>query len=478
MEKNTVAEKAWEYYIGNHLQFWNGPSLPEDHPLYDKVQDEIARLFRVYNICAEVVDIYTAALVGKPFSWSLKDDQGESNEEAKSLIEDWFNWQSEVGIDADLGDPISNCITQMLVRDQGNGAGVGYLRLYQPDIYSNLEPYQQVIFHAPAPGTVKAERNVHGVLYKATYGYGNGEEEEYELQEDGQTKITNLKTGEFTLADYGGRLPVIEMKGRSLINDAVQRGQDAINKTLTIKDINVESAGFLERILLNALQPGEWVNNDDGTKTYKPNPQGLNLGPGLVTFVSGIPLGDPDAPEGYTKPEVRYREPVPVETFRDSIAIDIATIYFQVGLAYLLSSGDGKISGKSRLTLKEDFLVRLRTYETKIEAAIRKLLVIVMKNLEEPYPFLKGYKPVVELNLAVTPLPEERQQNREDVKAGIMSVPTAISANGREVQKELVDIEKYLPLLEKLYQALSGNKAGETNAQENVDDRLREKAKG
>lgn len=479
MNNQNVSEENWEYYIGNHEEFWSGPILPESHPMYKQVKEEIDRLFHPYNICAEVTDHYTAALVGKPFSWSLKNKNGESSDEAEAIIKNWFEWQTEVGIDTDLGDPLSNAITQMLVRDQGDGAGVGYLRLYEPSIYSQLEPYQRVVVHAPAPGTVYAERNVDGILFKAEYTYGEGEKEIYELQPDGKTKITNDNTGEFVLADYGGRLPIIELKGRAIINKAIKRGQDSINKTLTIKDINVESAGFLERIILNALPPGEYVENEDGTKTFKRDTKGLDIGANLITMLTGIPLGDPDAPEGYTNPSVHYRNPVPVETFRESIAIDVSTIYFQAGLAYLLSSGDGKISGKSRLTLKEDFLVRLRLYEQRIEAALRKMLSIVIKNLSEYYPILADYKPVVELNLAVSPLPEERQQNREDVKTGIMSIPSAISANGVDVQKEIALIEKYLPILAQLQNALSNqDKSKDTNAEENVDDRLREKAKG
>ena len=122
--------------------------------MFGKVEDEIDRLYHPYNICAEIVDQYVSALVGKPFSWALKREsfdesaaQEKIRTEAEALIGKWFSWQTEVAIDTDLGDPIANAITQMLVRDQGDGAGVGYLRLYSPEIYNGLEEYQQVIFH-------------------------------------------------------------------------------------------------------------------------------------------------------------------------------------------------------------------------------------------------------------------------------------------------------------------------------------------
>lgn len=470
----SIQEENWDYYIGNHRQFWTGPVLPKTHPMYEQVNAEIDRLFHPYNICSEIVDQYVSGLIGKKFSWSLKNKNGESSDKAESIITDWFEWQTEVGVDIDLGDPISTAITQMLVRDQGNGSGSGYLRLYEPALYSKLEPYQRIVVHAPAPGQMSVERNIQGILWKAEYFYGDGQKEIYELLPDGKTKITNEDTEEVIIVDYGGRLPIVEFKGSSLITDAIKKGQNSINKTLTIKDINVENAGFLERVILNAMPPGAYVEDSEGKKTFKRDPKSLEIGANLITMITGLPIGDPDAPEGYTNPSVEYRNPVPVETFRESLAIDIATIYFQTGLAYLLSSGDGKISGKSRLTLKEDFLIRLRKYEQGIESGLKKLLTIVIQILTPYYPILKGYKPVVELNLAVSPLPEERQQNREDVKAGIMSIPSAISAAGRDTQKEISLIEQYKHLLNSIYNSLTSA----TNADENVDDRLREKASG
>lgn len=484
---SSLAEENWDYYIGNHRQFWNGPMPQKDHPMYPEIVKEIDRLFHRYNICAEVVDQFVNALIGKPFSWSLKlksakkgneETQEEISQklEAEAILSNWFEWQTEVAVDQDLGDPIANAITQMMVRDQGSGAGVGYLRLYLPQIYQNLDPYQQIVVHSPPPGTVEATRNKEGILYQVEYTYGDGEQEVYELQVDGTTKITNKKTGESVVRDYGGRLPIIELKARAIVNEAVKDGQKAINRALTIKEINNESAGFLERIISNALPPGEYQLDAQGNKTYVVDLKKFELGPNKIAWINGLPIGDINEPSGYTNPDITYRNPVSIENFRDSIQLDTATIYFQVGLAYLLSSGDGKISGKSRLTLKEDFLIRLRGYERIIESSIRKMLAIVIVQLKPFYPVLDLYRPVVELNLAVSPLPEERQQNREDVKAGIMSIPTAIASNGVDVQKEINLIKQYIPLLKMLTEA--NTQQSETNASDRVEDRLREKEKG
>ncbi|MGL4880194.1 MAG: hypothetical protein ACRC8K_03925, partial [Waterburya sp.] len=65
------------------------------------------------------------------------------------------------------------------------------------------------------------------------------------------------------------------------------------------------------------------------------------------------------------------------------------------------------------------------------------------------------------------------QQNREDVKTGIMSIPTAISFTGVDAQKEINLIEQYLPILEKL----SNLGQSDTNAKDRVEDRVRESSK-
>lgn len=474
---NSVQEENWDYYIGDTRKYWKGPLPPKDHRSYKQAVANVDRLYHPYNICAEVVDQYVNALIGKPFSWSLKDANGESSPEAEAIIADWFEWQTEVAIDSDLGDPIANAITQMLVRDQGQGAGVGYLRLYSPDIYQNLESYQAVVVHAPEPGTVTAERNRDGILHKVEYIFGEGEKEVYELMPNGNTRITNEKANTVEELDFGGRLPIIELKGRAIITDAIKRGQDSINKTLTIKDINIETAGYLEKVFTNALPPGEFIEDGEGNVTYKSDPKAMDVGPGSYTFVQGVHVGDWKNPTDIKDPQVVFRQPVPIQAFRDGVELDTAVIYFQAGLAYLLSSGDGKISGKSRLTLKEDFLIRLRVYERIIEAAIRKVLTIVIKYLSEYYPILEGYKPVVELNLAVSPLPEEREQNREDLKIGGMSLTTFIGANSMDVGKEMKLIEKDLPLLARASQIFN-HSASETHASERMEDKTREQAKG
>ncbi len=433
---SKLFQENWAYYRGDHFQFWTGAKLPRNHPKYGKTMDEIKRIFHSYNICSEIIDTYVSALVGKPFTWYLQNKLDGNDEKTEGLISNWLDWQSETAIDQDFGDPISTAITYMLV------TGVGYLRLYSPKIYKNLETYKQIVLHAPSPTSVKVERNSDGVLYKAEYSFGENLKEVYTLLDNGMTKIESDRE-ETRVLDLGGRLPIFELKGKPLINDSIKRAQNAINKTLTIKDKNVESAGFLERVILGGLPPGEWIKDDDGNERFIPHKNSLDFGANKITFVSGIPLGDDvNSPTGYTNPKIVYKEPVSIKNFSESLKLDISTIYHQVGLAYMQTANDGRISAKSRIALKEDFIVRLGTYERIVEANLRRILSVVLKVLTKGKTTLS---PIVELNLSVTTSPEEREQNRLDVKAKIMSRTRAISYLGMNPETEFKRIKEDSP---------------------------------
>lgn len=444
--KPNLAEENWQYYLGNHRQFYSGRTLPKDNPLYDTFNHELDRYFNSYNVCGEIVDHYSNALIGKPFNWSIKDSNGKVCQSAQQIFDQWLDWQSEMSLELDLGDPLANAVTQMLVRDRGDGTGTGYLRVYSAKIFSNLEPFKQVLFHSPNPNSIEVKRNMQGIAYQADYLFGNNQLETYTLLNNGKTLMDC--SGDRTEIDCGGRLPVFEINGKCLLTDAIKQGQNAINKTLTYKGKNLEAAGFLQRFVLNGQPPGEWIENPQtGNTEFIPSQKPIEVGSNITTFISGKPLGDPRNPKGYTNPSITYKDPVPLSTFQDSMRIDCAKIYYQAGLAYLTYSDLGNISGASRQMLRDDFLLRLGVYKRNIESTLNRLFSIVINALAKDYPVLKGCKPIVKLNLSVIPSIEERQENLEDVKAGVMSIPSAIAKNGLDVTSELELISRYAHLV-------------------------------
>ena len=447
MDKKLALEN-WQYYSGNHQQFYNGRGLPKHHPLSEMFNRELNRIFQSYNVCGEIVDHYANALVGKPFSWSVVADDGSINQGAEQIFSRWLEWQSEASIELNIGDPLTNAVRQMLVTDRGDSIGTGYLRVYSPEVFSNLEPFKQVLFHSPAIEQVNIERNCVGIACHAEYFYGDRESETYTLLNNNLTSIES--NGSQIQADYGGLLPVFGMNGKCLISDAVKRGQNAINRALTYKEKNLEAAGFIERIIINAQPPGQWSENGEtGNLEFILDRKPIATGSNVATFITGMPIGDPRTPKGYTKPSISYRDPVSPNSFVESVKMDIYKIYHQAGLSYLIDSDLGSISGASRQSLRDNFLYRLGTYQRTIEATLNRLFSIVIKALATSYPVMQGCRPIVRLNLAIAPSINERQENVKDVLAGIMSIPTAIANNGLDVASELQLIRKYSHLLQK-----------------------------
>jgi hypothetical protein len=428
-------DENWAYYTGDTFKFWTGPRPPQNHPKYSDVIAQLQSVYHSYNLIRETAHHYRDALIGQPFNWYLKGTNGEKVEESKTeaLIQSWWDWQRHLAVsqNTNQGKPIAEAVTQMLVRGDGNGTGTGYLRLYSPKRYAEAsESWKRIVLHCPSPGSVITERDDDGILYKATYCHSKGKEI-YTLLDNGQCEV-QVQEGKaekepYTI-DLGGRLPIFELRSSCLFGIDAKQAQNSINKTLTMKSVNNNMAGFLERVILNAQMPGRWEEDPSapGGERFVTEPGAIEFGANKLAFIQGLPLGDPRNPVGYTNPSIQYREPVGVQTFGDSINIDIACFYRSVGLGHLLVSDDGNLSGISRETVKQDFLTRLEGYSEVVEAALSEVFATVLLLLDEP-----NYTPVVELKLATgKPLPEERQVNRDDYNAGLRSRTTAMSEAG------------------------------------------------
>jgi len=449
----NFADENWRYYEGlNTFDFWTGPKPEINHPKYQTVMTRLKKAFHQYNIVRKITNHYINALVGKPFHWYLKNENGETDteNEAEKYLQMWWDYNKQVSISQRLGKgkPFAEAVCQMLVRDNrgsintsttGNitqdingGIGTGYLRLYSPKRYANLQPWKKIILHCPSPGSVLVERDPDGILYRATYSYDKGRET-YTLLDNGLTQIVDEQgTREI---DLHGRLPVFELSGDCIVTQDIKDAQNAINKSLTLKGENLNFAGFLERVILNGQMPGKWVNDPaaPGGERFVSDAAGMQGGAGKAMYVQGIPIGDRRNPSGYTDPSVMYRDPVDVENFLKDFELNLKCAYLAADLGHLLSAGDGSLSAVSRRTLKEDFVTGLGQYAENIQAVISNIFdtVLLLLSYDLQRPDFTQYSTAVELKLNLgTPLPEERDQNRQDYQAGLLSWTTAVMGTG------------------------------------------------
>jgi hypothetical protein len=228
-----------------------------------------------------------------------------------------------------------------------------------------------------------------------------------------------------------------------IITDSVKTLQNSINLVLTMLGRNVVTAGFLERLLLNAQSPGKFVEDVTGDRRFVPDPNGFATGAGAVSFVQGLPIGDdPMNPTGYTNPSAVFREPVDVTSFEKSLDIFIRRIYQECGQGHILTQGDGSISGVSRIQLAADFRSTIRRHVQAIESIYNNMLYAALMMLSQFTGDSEQYKSIViTTQLRLTDhlaTPEETKEIRDNFAAGIISHVTTLGLMGiDDIDQEL-----------------------------------------
>lgn len=428
-----------DYYEGRHFPYWVGATPSPSNPHRDRLIEELRKIFVSANFIKECVDRHTGALLGKPPVFKVT-PLGElsplATQGEEKVLGRWFDLVTNEGyqeIDDDVS-PLLKSLTDCVV------TGKGYLRLFtRRRFLESTDPVRKVSLHSPPAGSVEMIYDDEGSLEAIEYTLSNDKVERQELDpvtgvlhffilhSKGKTKEEALE--EFDV-DLGFNWSIFELSFSPMITDAIKRLQNSINLTLTMMGRNIVQAGFIERILLNAQAPGRYIENSSGEIVFVPDPEGFHTGAGVTNIVTGIPLGDPMAPEGYTTPSAIFREPVSVATFQDSLRIYVGLLYNQFGQGHILTQGDGGISEVSRVQLTQDFKTTLHRQVAAIETAFSNCLTTasIMLNLagaeqEVPSGSYVKVRLSVESHLLT---PEERTAIREEFKAGIISNHTAL----------------------------------------------------
>lgn len=386
---------SWAFYEGDTFQFWIGPSpsLEVNPDVRQRLEDGTKKVHATTNYVQDVVETYVAALIGKPFRWSLS---GVGDTLLTSVEEDLQGWlRKNLAL-----KEIKKALRHALVTKKG------YLRAYQ-----NKQGEFRLM--APDPAKVRPildEEDEEVIGFE--YHYGNNYVEKQTLLESGKILFEYEKNGspradkQAHEEDYGGRFTIAEIDVRSLVTNALKRIQLSANLTLTMLNLNTISAGFLERILLNTTLP-------EGP-----------LGAGQTMSLIGVPIYDTEGNvTGYERPDVVFRQPVNADSFLSMLEMYRVAAYYDAGLAHLLASNDGNLSGESRIQLRQIFDSRVRDYRTPLEVAIENALSNYLYFTGRPQ-----IEPLVELNLSIHPvLPQDQVQLRENVAAGLVSRSSARS---------------------------------------------------
>lgn len=242
--------------------------------------------------------------------------------------------------------------------------------------------------------------------------------------------------------DLGGRLWMYELQRRPLITESVRAIQRSINLDNTMMMRNVNLAGSRERYFRNVERPHEKIKIKDesqpsGYREEKRPLPGLPVGAGASNFLDGVLIrNDKGEVIDRADPNISITEPVPPTTFVQTHDQLYAAALSQCQQIHILIGKDATASGRSREQARAEFEGSLRLSKEVVDDAGRWMLETALRLAAHLCGQTKKYVGLrCDFNAIIEtgPIsPEERQANREDVQADLLSPESAMSRNGTE----------------------------------------------
>ena len=456
---------------GNGL-FWMGPMPIEPSKGLSEIHEEIRKIFCSRNVIAEVINRKVDGLLSRePMKvFNRKDKITEENpitSEQSTLAEKFtdhmFEWWKK-----------RNCLE--ILKEAVGRSYLGekaVLRLYVPQgllddvvnedgstgkafIAESLEEALDMIHIEVAyPGTAsiitdKSTQMKAGVFQDLT---DNSDYVELTyLNESRETVIRSIghisgiddsipeksaasdEMGTEFAYNIGGRLTMYEINLPTLITEQIRENNLAINLAKTMQNRNVITGGFVERIILDAMPPGRWVKDpDDPDKgVYEVGP--FKVGPGSTNFYMSAEYRDEEGKITLGKPQVYFRDPSPPGTFIDSKRDCYQDILEEVGQPHVLISGDATSSGVAREQAAAVFRATLLDDKGEVDAAVEWLMETPMawaESLTTQTNTFETLSAKAECFVNTGSLSAaERQEDRADVKEGLLSRKRAMARNG------------------------------------------------
>jgi hypothetical protein len=386
------------FYDGEHFnggKFWIGPTPSPDDPIYGDVMAIVAKNFVSRNIIKEVVDRHVSNVLANEPYWKFSPKRelgfGESPNvdeekrmvEAEALLQIWVDNRIVAYENEDQNDVFRDALVDLLL------GGRAVLRLFVPpdELVNGQVPKGSMeeslnriyIHHTPSEDSClyldpTSQRQIG--LFRYDYSdmfaqFHRGIEFSY-LNRQKQTVIRSIAIagseadeGDFAqpvTIDLGGRLTMFEMRRPPMIGKEIHSLQKLHNMNWTMWGRNTVLAGFLERVVLNAHLP-----------------KGLKVGAGSTYSLIGKEIVDQDGRRTIATPNVLWRDPVDVTSFRTTREASYHAILEQVNMAHYTLSGDSRLSAESRRQSLSDYSKDLRITANAGERAMRWLLETVLK---------------------------------------------------------------------------------------------------
>lgn len=376
---NTAELKANRlFYKGDHWQNgngWVGP-WPEEGKHYQAHLSALMRAFTFENVIEEVVDRHVAGLLGLSPSWAVVSDDEQLAEEATVFLNNWIKKRSFIYF-------LKQAVTSAL------WANAGFLRFrVEADLLDS--PLDAIRLEIPDPASViKVKKNGQEAFALLLQKNNEISIEVSFLNESNKTVLaivdgSQQKKNSVT-SELSGNLLHHEIRRKALIQPDVCTMQRQLNKTHTMMAENTNSAGFVERTIINGRMSSD-----------------AKFGAGRVNEIMGVPYDDGMGRKTVTVPSYIIKEPSDPQVFTRSLDVLRASILRKAHQLHAVLSGDAVASGESRRQALGDYKNSLLDSVSEVQQAGQWVLETVLHlwaYLSEEEGKFKNVKVQFELNL-------------------------------------------------------------------------------
>lgn len=456
----TWIQVTSKFISGDHWQSgaaWIGPQLPAGVPGQSETLALLSAGFTARNVVKEISERHTNGLVGFEPSWELtpkrvlEDDEEPTPEEtalmdeAHAALTDWWDrrgmtvrfWDAAYQLAWASRSDIRLYLTQRAFRTIAADKTTRTVVEQQSDLAAAL---RLILVDVPSPEAAAVYTNPDTQEDVGVRLIQRGQQKLAELTwltENGQTAIRTINgTTPDAAFDLAGHLVMFELRRPRLITDQALQLQRALNLALSIVPRTLITAGFLERVLINANLDGEFVTRSDGTKYFKPYP--ITFGPGTTLTLDGEKYTDPQTGRtGRDTPDVLWRPPVPVTGSLEARTALYEAMLEECAQAHVILNSEATPSGRSREQARADFKASLGLSKHAVDRAGRWLigaaLSLAESLMQAPGKYTDTLRVRFNSRLDTGPLDiAERAQNVAEWKENLLSRESVLIRGGVE----------------------------------------------
>jgi hypothetical protein len=460
---------AYQMWDGDHWQEGEGwesvlPDPGENPEKHNKEKRRVEQAFTSQNVVREVVERHLNGVIGRlPSVDYLRNPGSEDPDRAEDVAEEM---------------PGAEEITDLL-RKAGRHTLCGatpHFRLYpSPMAYNEEGTLREDLSFELASELLTLEivepkqglvTTIEGEKIAAYWRKAGADEKTVEvsiLDGEGRTILAVIQQEktpdgiERTVdrsdpLDLGMGLHMTPIDRETLVTEQVRQQQHAVNKALTMSDTNLDWAGFTERIFLNAQRPQKKVERASGETEWVDAP--YRAGAGQTTFLAGIVEETADGDQTVNSPSVEFRDPTPVDTFKDTRDLHYETILSETDQRHVLMAGDASSSGIARIAARKEFIASLRPTMRTLRSGGEWILSTLprMASVLSGDNRMEGVEPSINLRLDRGVLSEDEiRVLMEQVEKEQLSLRTMLDRIGiSDVEQELDRIaEENIPTVER-----------------------------